>query len=311
MRNKVVFIMGPTAAGKTGLALEIARVLPCEIISVDSALIYRSMDIGTAKPDRQTLAEVPHHLIDLRDPSQSYSVAEFCDDARAAIEQVLQRGRLPLLVGGTMMYFRALQQGLSALPAADPAVRRKLAQRAQEYGWAKLHQELMEVDPQSARRIHPHDPQRIQRALEVYLLTGRPMSRLQAGRPAADFPYQVLKFILAYRRRSMLNRPIEQRFAQMLDAGFIDEVEGLRRRGDLTAEMPSMRCVGYRQAWEYLDGKYDYREMCLRAVRATKQLAKRQYTWLNSESSALRCELEDGDPSARIIKKIRQFVNCD
>ncbi len=311
MRNKVIFIIGPTAAGKTRLALEIARVLPCEIVSVDSALIYRSMDIGTAKPDPQTLAAVPHHLVDLLDPAQCYSVAEFCNDARTAIDRILQRNRVPLLVGGTVMYFRALQQGLSKLPPADPAIRRQLAQRARQQGWAGLHRELREVDPESAGKIHPNDPQRIQRALEVYLLTGRPLSRLKVEKPGSHFPYQVLKFIVAYRQRSRLNQPIEQRFTQMLEAGFVAEVERLRARGDLSLELPSMRCVGYRQIWEYLDGHYDYQEMCLRAVRATRQLAKRQYTWLNNETTAFRYALEDGEPDVEIIKKIRQFVNCD
>jgi len=311
VRNKVIFIIGPTAAGKTRLALEIARVLPCEIVSVDSALIYRSMDIGTAKPDPQTLAAVPHHLVDLLDPAQCYSVAEFCNDARTAIDRILQRNRVPLLVGGTVMYFRALQQGLSKLPPADPAIRRQLAQRARQQGWAGLHRELREVDPESAGKIHPNDPQRIQRALEVYLLTGRPLSRLKVEKPGSHFPYQVLKFIVAYRQRSRLNQPIEQRFTQMLEAGFVAEVERLRARGDLSLELPSMRCVGYRQIWEYLDGHYDYQEMCLRAVRATRQLAKRQYTWLNNETTAFRYALEDGEPDVEIIKKIRQFVNCD
>ena len=276
--------MGPTASGKTGVAVELVQRLPLEIISVDSALVYRGMDIGTAKPDAETLRIAPHHLIDIRDPSEVYSVAEFRDDALREMEAIRARGNTPLLVGGTMLYFRALQQGLSDLPGADSGVRAQLEAEAREKGWQAMHTRLRRVDPQSAARIHPNDPQRIQRALEVYELSGLPLSELCAAGRQAPPAYRFLKIILAPEQREVLHERIRQRFELMLAQGFLDEVRRLRARRDLNPGLPSMRAVGYRQAWAYLEGELSQGEWVDRAVIATRQYAKRQLTWLRSES---------------------------
>lgn len=279
-----IWLMGPTASGKTGLALELARRLPVELISVDSALVYRSMDIGTAKPDAETLREFPHRLIDIIEPTEAYSAARFRADALEAMREIHARGRIPLLVGGTMLYYRALQDGLADLPAADPALREVIQAEAEERGWAALHDELAKVDPQAAARIHPNDPQRLGRALEVWRLTGVPLSEWQArGREqAAPEVGRVLKLALLPPRELLRDR-IAERFTQMLSAGFIDEVETLRARADLHLGLPSMRSVGYRQVWEYLDGAHTYERMVELGVTATRGLAKRQMTWLRSE----------------------------
>ncbi|HET20409.1 MAG TPA: tRNA (adenosine(37)-N6)-dimethylallyltransferase MiaA [Chromatiales bacterium] len=276
--------MGPTASGKTGLALELARRLPVELISVDSALVYRGMDIGTAKPDAETLRAFPHRLIDIIDPTEAYSAARFRADALEAMREIHARGRIPLLVGGTMLYYRALQDGLADLPAADPVLREAIQAEAQERGWVALHEELARVDPQAAARIHPNDPQRLGRALEVWRLTGVPLSEWQArGREqAAPELGRVLKLALLP-PRELLRERIAARFTQMLEAGFIGEVETLRARGDLHLGLPSMRSVGYRQVWEYLDGAHTYERMVELGVTATRGLAKRQMTWLRSE----------------------------
>ncbi len=279
--------MGPTAAGKTDLALELVRHLPCDIISVDSALVYRGMDIGTAKPGPDVLAAAPHRLIDIRDPSEAYSAAQFRDDALREMAQITQAGRIPLLVGGTMLYFRALQQGLSDMPSADGAVRARLEAEADGLGWAALHARLAQVDPLAAQRIHPNDPQRIQRALEVYELSGVPMSELYAQHAAVQLPYRLLKLVVSPTDRAVLHRRIEARFHVMLDAGFVDEVAKLRSRGDLHADLPSIRAVGYRQAWRYLEGDVAYSEMVERAIISTRQFAKRQMTWLRSTQDAV------------------------
>ncbi|MEA3275721.1 MAG: tRNA (adenosine(37)-N6)-dimethylallyltransferase MiaA [Pseudomonadota bacterium] len=295
-RPLAVLLMGPTASGKTDLAVDLVRRFPCDIISVDSAMIYRGMNIGTAKPDSQVLVAAPHRLIDICEPTESYSAARFRGDALREMEAIRAQGRIPLLVGGTMLYFRTLQQGLSALPSADPAVRERLAVEAQEKGWGALHRRLGAVDPISARRIHPHDPQRIQRALEVYEITGRPMSLLvreDAGR--GDLPYRLLKLVRAPRERQTLHRRIEQRFGHMLELGFESEVRTLWARGDLTQEMPSMRSVGYRQMLKYLFGEYTYQEMVQRGIIATRQLAKRQFTWLRAERDS-RWLFDDAGP---------------
>jgi tRNA dimethylallyltransferase len=282
----VVLLMGPTAAGKTDLALALTDALQhevaCEIVSVDSALVYRGMDIGTAKPPPEILARYPHRLVDICDPAQPYSAAQFRADALAAIDDIRARGRLPLLVGGTMLYVRALLRGLSPLPEANPALRTKLAARARILGATGMHRWLVQVDPAAAIRIHPNDPQRVQRALEVFLATGQPMSRLwaEAG-PGLRLP--VLKLVRSPRERAELHRRIESRFDAMLSAGLADEVRGLMARGDLTPSLPSMRCVGYRQVWAHLSGDYDAAQMRLRGIAATRQLAKRQYTWLRAE----------------------------
>lgn len=279
----VIFLMGPTASGKTALALELAQHIDCEIISVDSALIYKDMDIGTAKPTPAELAQVPHHLIDIIDPAASYSVANFRKDADQLISEIIARGRTPVLAGGTMMYYNALIKGLSALPAANPCVRADLEEQAELLGWTALHDKLTLVDPVSAARIHPNDPQRLLRALEVYEITGRSMTDLQAEN-SGPIPYSVAQFAIAPNDRAVLHQRIAQRFHQMLDQGFLAEAELLYQRGDLHLDMPSMRCVGYRQAWLYLSGEYTYEEMVERGIIATRQLAKRQLTWLRGWS---------------------------
>ena len=275
--------MGPTASGKTGLAVELVQRLPFEIISVDSAMIYRGMDIGTAKPDPEVLERAPHHLIDILDPAESYSAARFREDALALMEQILARGGLPLLVGGTSLYFRALQQGLSALPEASPELRAELEAWAAREGWAALHRELARVDPQAARRIHPNDPQRIGRALEVYRLTGRPLSDwFREGRDKAS-PYRFANLALVPPERGLLHRRIAERFHAMLEQGLVDEVRALYARPDLHPGLPSMRAVGYRQVWSWLAGECSEAEMVERGIAATRQYAKRQMTWLRSE----------------------------
>lgn len=277
----VICISGPTAAGKTQLAMDLFDTLDASIISVDSALIYRQMDIGTAKPTAEELTRYPHQLIDILDPAQSYSAADFRRDALACIEQAMAKGKTPILVGGTMLYYRALLGGLSNLPEADAGVRAALTQQADNLGWEALHQRLAQVDPTSAQRIHPNDPQRLLRALEVFTLSGKTMTELtQSQQPGLRYPsYQ---FSVAPADRKVLHQRIEQRFMQMLEQGFAEEVEALRARGDLHLDMPSMRCVGYRQMWQYLDGDFDYQTMVNKGVAATRQLAKRQITWLRS-----------------------------
>jgi len=282
-KHPAIFLMGPTAAGKSAFAMQLANELPVEIISVDSAMVYTSMDIGTGKPSAEDQTRVPHHLIDIRDPSVAYSAAEFARDALLRMQEITARGRIPLLVGGTMLYFRALQQGLSALPAADPAIRAQLLMEGERIGWAAMHQRLATVDPESAQRIHPNDPQRIQRALEIYEITQLPMSVLfsQTEEQEQIGKYQIHAFALSPDRQ-ILHQQIEQRFYQMLKQGFMAEMECLFKRGDLNNAMPSMRAVGYRQGWAHLSGDYDYEEMIYRAIVATRQLAKRQTTWLRS-----------------------------
>lgn len=284
--------MGPTAAGKTDLAIELSKVLPCELISVDSALVYRGMDIGTAKPSKAQLAEFPHRLIDILDPAQSYSAADFRSDALAAMAEITARGNIPLLVGGTMLYFKALLDGLADMPAADAAVRAQLEADAQAFGWQSLHDQLAVVDPVSAARIHPNDPQRLIRALEVYRVSGMSMTAhreqqtAQSTEAAASgrqqLPYTVANLAIAPADRKVLHQRIALRFEQMLDQGFLDEVLALRSRGDLHAGLPSIRAVGYRQVWDHLDGKLTREEMQERGIIATRQLAKRQFTWLRS-----------------------------
>jgi tRNA dimethylallyltransferase len=277
-----ILLMGPTASGKTDLALALADRLPCDLISVDSALVYRGMDIGTAKPPPEVLARVPHRLIDVCDPADAYSAARFREDALAAMAEIAARGRIPLLVGGTMLYFRALQQGLSPLPTSDPLLRADLVERASRLGAEAMHRWLTEVDPDAAAQIHPNDPQRVQRALEVFLLAGQPMTELWRAR-CEPLPYRTLKLVRSPRDRATLHQRIAVRFEAMLEAGFEDEVRGLWQRGDLHLELPSMRSVGYRQMLQYLLGDHSYKDMSERAVIATRQLAKRQYTWLRSE----------------------------
>ncbi len=279
-----IFLMGPTATGKSDLAVELARRFPLELISVDSAMVYRGMDIGTAKPSRAVRSEIPHHLIDVCDPADAYSAGRFRADALRLMDQISGRGRVPLLVGGTMLYFRALERGLAPLPPASPEARARIDQRAAELGWTALHAELARVDPESARRIHPNDPQRIQRALEVFETTGRARTDHHAE-DAGDAPYRYVKLALIPPGRALIHERIAHRFRLMLEQGLIDEVRQLRARGDLHVNLPSIRAVGYRQVWEYLDGQYDEATMVERAVIATRQLAKRQFTWLRAEQA--------------------------
>lgn len=288
----VVCLLGPTASGKTAAALALAADAPVEIISLDSALVYREMDIGTAKPTREELAVAPHHLIDIIDPADSYSAAQFVADAERLIGEIRARGHVPLIVGGTMLYYKALTQGLNDLPQADAALRAELDQLAAERGWPALHAMLAELDPVTAARLAPNDAQRIQRALEIHRLSGQPMSALLArqaeGRTfagAADQRYRVIA--LEPSDRLALHHRIARRYDAMLAQGFIDEVERLRARGDLHPGLPSIRCVGYRQVWEYLDGEADFATMRERGIAATRQLCKRQLTWLRSTPERL------------------------
>ncbi|HIB84827.1 MAG TPA: tRNA (adenosine(37)-N6)-dimethylallyltransferase MiaA [Chromatiaceae bacterium] len=300
-----IFLMGPTASGKTDLAVELLQRFPCDIISVDSALVYRDMNIGTAKPDAALLARAPHRLIDIRDPSDPYSAADFHDDAIQEMAEIHARGRVPLLVGGTMLYYRALERGLADMPAADQRVRERLSAEAEQSGWPAMHERLRQIDPPAADRIEPTDPQRIQRALEVYELTGTSMTDLHA-RPSTghDFPWRVLKLAIAPGDRSVLHERIERRFRLMLEAGFIAEVEGLRARPELHPDLPSMRAVGYRQIWSHLDGEYDHETMIERGIIATRQLAKRQLTWLRGEAEA--CWFDSTEDSAvdRVVEAV-------
>ena len=285
MNDTVIFLMGPTASGKTALALELVKHLPLEIISVDSAMVYKGMDIGTAKPARDVLAATPHRLIDICEPTETYSAGRFRRDALAAMEEIRSNNRIPLLVGGTGLYFRSLEQGFSDLPATDPALRRRLGQRMRQHGSPALHAELSRIDPISAGRLHPNDAQRVQRALEVYELSGIPLSTLVAEGRLGRLPQTVIKLALVPAERQALRARAGQRFQRMLEDGLVDEVRGFYRREDIHEGLTSMRLVGYRQVWSYLAGRYDYDEMRERAVIATRQLAKRQITWLRSEEN--------------------------
>jgi tRNA dimethylallyltransferase len=273
-------LMGPTASGKTALALALCKFYPCEIISVDSALVYRGMDIGTAKPGPTELARVPHHLIDIRDPLEPYSAAEFRRDALRLMSEISARGRIPLLVGGSMLYFKVLRDGIASLPLADAALRQRIAAEAQQFGWPALHAELARVDPRAAAVIHPNHSQRIQRALEVFRLTGQPISELQQHHSRDVLAHRLVHLALAPSDRQVLHQRIAERFRQMLAEGLVGEVEKLYRRGDLHADLPSIRSVGYRQVWGYLSGTVDFAAMTEQGIIATRQLAKRQLTWL-------------------------------
>ncbi len=274
--------MGPTASGKTSVAIELAQRLNGEIISVDSALVYRDMNIGTAKPDAVTLSGTPHHLIDLIDPTQSYSAAQFREDALKAMGEITERGKIPILAGGTMLYFKALTEGISTLPQADPELRLEIEVRAAKNSWPALHAELSTLDPETAARLEPTDSQRIQRALEVCYITGASMSQQFGERSADDFAYDALPIALLPSVRSQLHRRIDARFAAMLEGGLIDEVQHLRKKYALVPTLPAMRAVGYRQVWDYLDGNFDRKELATRSMAATRQLAKRQLTWLRA-----------------------------
>lgn len=276
-----LFLMGPTASGKTDLAIRLRQRYPVEIISVDSALIYRGMDIGTAKPDADELAQAPHRLIDILDPSEAYSAADFRRDALKEMADIVSKGKIPLLVGGTMLYYKALLEGLSPLPAANPEIRQQIEKESQERGWQALHDQLREIDPVSAQRIHPNDPQRLSRALEVYRISGKTLTELTQTK-GESLPYRVKQFAIAPKDRAELHRRIELRFDKMVEAGFEQEMQALYQREDLHSDLPSIRCVGYRQMWDYLDGNATLEEAIFRGVCATRQLAKRQVTWLRS-----------------------------
>jgi len=308
MDAPAILLMGPTGAGKTDVALELAASLPVEIVSVDSAMVYRGMDIGTAKPDAQILARFPHHVVDVADPAERYSAGRFLEDAASAMAAIRARGRVPLLAGGTMLYFRALQSGLAEMPPADPAVRRRIDARAAREGWPALHAELERVDPAAAARIQPRDRQRLQRAFEILELTGRPPSShwqqsLRSGSRPGD-----LKLVLAPADRAALAARIEQRFARMMELGFLDEVRSLYGRDDLGPELPSIRAVGYRQLWDHLAGRCDLDEAIGRAVAATRQLARRQLTWLRAEPGAGWYEPLDPGDLGRLRARVRQWL---
>nr|WP_218185957.1 tRNA (adenosine(37)-N6)-dimethylallyltransferase MiaA [Methylobacter marinus] len=298
--------MGPTASGKTALAVQLARTLNGEIISVDSALVYRGMDIGTAKPTLAERGGIPHYLIDILDPAESFSTGQFRDQALALMADIAGRGKLPILVGGTMLYFNALNSGLAVLPEADEAVRAKLDQELEQFGKEALHARLARVDPESAARIHPNDPQRIQRALEVYEISGRPMTSFFTEAQAQDIPYRKIKLIIAPPDRKILHDIIAQRFRIMLEQGLVEEVEALFKRGDLTEKMPSIRAVGYRQVWAYLSGEYDYDTLVEKGIVATRQLAKRQFTWLRREIDAANFETGQPDLLERVLAEVRK-----
>lgn len=303
-----VLLMGPTCSGKTALALTLAERFPIEIISVDSAQVYRGMDVGTAKPSSEVLAAVPHHLVDIRDPAESYSAGRFRRDALSLVAEIRARGRVPLLVGGTMLYFRALQSGLARLPAADTAIRQRLDARAAVEGWPALHAELAKLDPVTAARVRPNDRQRIQRALEVIEQSGKTLSAqlgedLRGASSRTDLP-----LVLAPRDRGLLFERIAARFDEMMRRGFVDEVRGLRARGDLHAELPSMRLIGYRQLWQHLDGAGTLADASQRAIAATRQLARRQLTWLRAEPRAEWFDAGAADIPERIVARVAEWL---
>jgi tRNA dimethylallyltransferase len=302
-----IFLMGPTASGKTALAVSLVERFPLEIISVDSALVYRGMDIGTAKPDAATLARAPHHLIDIRDPTEAYSAAAFCDDARRLMADIVARDKVPLLVGGTMLYFRALLQGLDDLPRADAALRKQIEAEAAARGWPTLHAELARVDPETAARLAPNDSQRIGRALEIFRLSGTPMSAL-LDRAQSELPYRVLQLALIPSDRAVLHQRIAARFDAMLADGLVDEVETLRRQHVLKPDLSSMRAVGYRQAWAYLDGDIDMKALREQGIASTRQLAKRQLTWLRSWPGAVTLDCLADDLEAQAVALIERHL---
>ncbi|CAI3968676.1 tRNA dimethylallyltransferase [Alteromonas macleodii] len=299
----VIAIMGPTASGKTGLALDIAAKVDSEVISVDSALVYKGMDIGTAKPTQEERAGVVHHLIDIIDPAQSYSVSQFVNDTNALIGDILARGKVPILAGGTMMYFNALINGISPLPKSDEKIRDEITQQAQRLGWSKLHDELRGVDPISGERIHPNDPQRITRALEVYRSTGKTLTHWQQ-QEGEKCPYNIAQFAIAPADRAVLHERIATRFDLMLEQGFENEVVKLYERSDLHEDLPSIRSVGYRQMWQYLDGQLSYSEMRERGIIATRQLAKRQLTWLRGWEQVTWLDTFANDNLTKITAKV-------
>jgi len=299
-----IFLMGPTASGKTALSVQLAQALGGEIISVDSTLVFKGMNIGTAKPTLEERGGIPHHLIDILDPSESFSTGQFRTKALALMETITRRRKIPILVGGTMLYFNALLNGLAVLPEANPVIRAKLDQDLEKLGKEVLHQRLADIDPLAAARIHPNDPQRIQRALEVYEISGKPLSSFFNTVQGEDFPYQKIKLIIAPPNRKILHDIIAQRFRNMLEQGFINEVEKLYQRGDLTEKMPAIRAVGYRQVWAYLQGEDDLENMTEKAIIATRQLAKRQFTWLRREIDAISFQTGQADLLHKVLTAV-------
>lgn len=301
----VICLMGPTASGKTDLAVNLVQHLPCEIVSVDSVMIYRGMNIGTAKPTANILKDAPHRLLDIRDPCEKYSAGDFRQDALGEIHQIISAGKIPLLVGGTMLYFHTLQNGLATLPKANPEIREMILQKAQTQGWLFLHETLKKIDPIAASRIHPNDPQRLQRALEVYEATGKTLTQLIDESSNQSHPFQFLNFALLPHDREVFHKTIENRFEIMLKSGFIEEVKKLFHREDLSADLPSIRSVGYRQIWEYLSGEANLETMKEKAIAATRQLAKRQMTWLRSwKSEMLLFRMENKNKLAEILESV-------
>lgn len=304
-----IFLMGPTASGKTALAVGLLNKFPFDIISVDSALIYRGMNIGTAKPTEKELQTAPHRLIDIRDPSESYSAADFRDDALREMRHITQAGRIPLLVGGTMLYFKVLREGIARMPKTEVAVREKFERMMAEQGLEVLHEQLKQIDPVAAARIHPNDPQRLLRALEVYDMSGRSLTDWhQIEAASTELPYRVISLAIAPADRKILHERIALRFQKMLNEGLIDEVEVLRNRGDIPATCPAMRAVGYRQVWEYLEGRYDYAQLLNRGIIATRQLAKRQLTWLRSWSDVVWFDSESPHLIEQVQRKLTSIV---
>jgi tRNA dimethylallyltransferase len=303
-----IFLMGPTASGKTAVAVELAKRLPVEIISVDSALVYRDMDIGTAKPDAAKLARAPHHLINIIDPTEAYSAAAFRHDALRLMHEISARKKIPLLVGGTMLYFKALREGLSDLPQADPGIRAALDAEIEQHGIVHLHQQLARVDPETAARLKPGDTQRIQRAMEIYRITGRPMSVLIAKQQSKQLPFTIVPIALIPSDRAQLHARIAQRLNRMLELGLVKELRMLRQKYPLNRDMTSMRCVGYRQAWEYLAGEITETELLEKGIAATRQLAKRQLTWLRAMPDNIEVNCLSSDLNEIVLSKLRRFV---
>ena len=304
-----IFLMGPTASGKTAVAVELLQQLPVELISVDTALVYRDMDIGTAKPDAVTLARAPHHLIDIRNPTEAYSAAAFRHDALRLMTDITARGKIPLLVGGTMLYFKALREGLSPLPQADAEIRAALSAEIARHGIEHLHRQLAEIDPDTARRLAPTDTQRIHRALEVFRISGQPMSSLLTLHTDAPLPWQPISIALLPGDRAALHQRIAGRFEQMLAAGLVDELRGLREKYPLHHDLPAMRCVGYRQAWEFLEGKISEAELREKGIAATRQLAKRQLTWLRSTPEVFNVDCLQKNPETLVHAQIVRALN--
>ena len=304
MTKQAIFLMGPTASGKTAFATELVRHLPADIISVDSAMVYRGLDIGTGKPTASELIHTPHKLIDICEPSESYSTAKFCEDATREMNTIWEKNRIPLLVGGTMLYFKALQSGLAALPAANHELREELGLEAQRLGWPAMHARLAKLDPLAAQRLSQNDSQRIQRALEVNLLTGKTLNESYQKQPKKIIDYKLTSLAFMPSDRSLLHLAIQERFHKMLELGFVDEVQNLYNRGDLNSSMPSIRAVGYRQIWSYLDKDIDFNTMCEHAIAATRQLAKRQYTWLRSWPEIINL----GDYNAKTLQNTIKLI---